>query len=321
VKKAVQHGSNLQISQTIGIGTRGYMPFEQGLGEPKFASDIYAVGAIALQCLTGVRPSSLLDENTYQFTWRHLCQVSKPMDNLLSKMVELMPANRCANAEEAKKALDRLIAPVNQQPIQPKPTAQPVKPQASPFNSPSTTKINRPVKAVTHPLPVINSPKPSPLIKSPVRSVTTPSNNHPFIMIIIWGSLAGIVALSQLFKGIDRKPSELLPNQASSSTETVISSADTTGTVLSIYERTQLTPVKTALVMANSAVKGGDMIKCKKQFDKFQVIWPTVEPMLKAKAGISYQQIDTGINMVKTAMESTHPDKGKVMEGLTEAIK
>jgi hypothetical protein len=76
--------------------------------------------------LTGVRPSNLLDENTYQFTWRHLCQVSTPMDNLLSKMVELMPANRYSNAKEAKKALDRLITPVSSPPVQPKPNSPPV---------------------------------------------------------------------------------------------------------------------------------------------------------------------------------------------------
>jgi serine/threonine protein kinase len=196
VKKAVQHGSNLQISQTIGIGTKGYMPFEQGLGEPKFASDIYAVGAIALQCLTGVRPSNLLDENTYQFTWRHLCQVSTPMDNLLSKMVELMPANRYSNAKEAKKALDRLITPVSPPPVQPKPTAQTVTPQLSPFNSsPSTTKINRPVKTAAPPIPVINSSQPAQPVKSPVQSVTVPTVSRRVTPVGLGLMSLGVVSL------------------------------------------------------------------------------------------------------------------------------
>jgi WD40 repeat protein/tRNA A-37 threonylcarbamoyl transferase component Bud32 len=222
VKKAVQHGNNLQISQTIGIGTKGYMPFEQGLGEPKFASDIYAVGAIALQCLTGVRPSNLLDENTYQFTWRHLCQVSTPMDNLLSKMVELMPANRYANANEAKKALDDLlITPVSPPPVQPKPTAQPVIPQPSPFNnSPSTTKINRPVKTAAPPIPVIiNNPTPAQPIKSPVQSVT-PQTSSPdrrkFLKLLGFGSVGaiGMVTISKILESTFDKSTNTLSGHA-----------------------------------------------------------------------------------------------------------
>jgi serine/threonine protein kinase len=323
--KAVRQATNLQISQTISIGTPGYMPSEQGIGNPKLASDVYAAGAIALQCLTGIHPFDLLDPDTSEFKWRHLCQVSDRVANVLHKMVAVSQANRYPNANEAKKAVDRLITPVSSPPVQPKPTARTVTPQSSPFNnSPSTTKINQPVKTVTPPLPVINSPQPAKPIKSSVKSFTPTYNNHPFIMIIIWISLAGIVALSQLFKGVDRKPSELSPSQTSSQTETTSSSTDTTvynTGALSVYEQGKLTTVKTALVMANAAAKSGEMTKSKKQFDKFQLLWPTVEPMLKAKAGGNYQRIDTGINMVKNAMKSTPPDKQKAIEGLNTAIR
>ena len=49
------------VTRSIGIGTAGYMPSEQAMGYPTSASDIYAVGAIALQCLTGQPPSQLFD--------------------------------------------------------------------------------------------------------------------------------------------------------------------------------------------------------------------------------------------------------------------
>ena len=42
---------------TIGIGTGGYMPMEQFNGKPAYASDIYAVGAIAIQAITGINPN------------------------------------------------------------------------------------------------------------------------------------------------------------------------------------------------------------------------------------------------------------------------
>jgi type IV pilus biogenesis protein CpaD/CtpE len=89
---------------------------------------------------------------------------------------------------------------------------------------------------------------------------------------------------------------------------------------LSAAEKTQLTPVKTALVMANTAIKGGNVAKAKEQFTKFSSLWPTVEPIVKAKAGASYPAIASGIETVKTAMSAATPDKAKAGEGLTTAI-
>ena len=90
---------------------------------------------------------------------------------------------------------------------------------------------------------------------------------------------------------------------------------------LSATEKTQLTAAKTALVMTNSAVKGGDMAKIKTQFEKFSGLFPAVEPILKAKAGDSYPAIASGIAEVKTAMTGGKLDKAKAQEGLTAAIK
>ncbi len=89
---------------------------------------------------------------------------------------------------------------------------------------------------------------------------------------------------------------------------------------LTAAEKTQLTPVKTALVMANTAIKGGNVAKAKEQFTKFSTAWPAVEPIVKAKAGASYPAIASGIEMVKTAMSAATPDKAKAGEGLTTAI-
>ena len=73
--------------------------------------------------------------------------------------------------------------------------------------------------------------------------------------------------------------------------------------------------------MANTAVKTGDMTKAKAQFDKFSTAWPTVEPIVQAKAGANYPMISSGIEMVKTAMSGATPDKAKAGEGLTTTIK
>lgn len=89
---------------------------------------------------------------------------------------------------------------------------------------------------------------------------------------------------------------------------------------LSAAEKSQLTPVKTALVMANTALKGGDVSKAKTQFAKVSSLWPTIQPVLKSKAGTSYPAIESGIEMTKTAMSAPTPDKVKAGQGLTTAI-
>ena len=105
-----------------------------------------------------------------------------------------------------------------------------------------------------------------------------------------------------------------------STTTTTTTGATTAGGALSATEKAQLTPVKTALVMTNTAVKSGNMTKAKAEFNKFTTLLPAVEPMLKAKAGANYPAIDSGINMVKTAMGSATPDKAKAGEGLKTAL-
>jgi LysM repeat protein len=91
-------------------------------------------------------------------------------------------------------------------------------------------------------------------------------------------------------------------------------------TALSVAEKAQLTPVKAALTMANTAIKGGNIAKAKESFTKFSSLWPAVEPIVKSKAGASYPAIASGIEMVKTAMSAATPDKAKAGEGLTTAL-
>ncbi|MDJ0799315.1 MAG: tetratricopeptide repeat protein [Calothrix sp. MO_167.B12] len=77
-----------EIKQTIAIGTPGYIPSEQAQGSPKFSSDIYAVGIIGIQALTGLEPSQLSkDTITNEIVWREEAQVTPELAHLLDKMV------------------------------------------------------------------------------------------------------------------------------------------------------------------------------------------------------------------------------------------
>lgn len=55
---------------TVSIGTRSYMPMEQMIGHPGFYSDIYAVGIIVIQALTGVVPKDLNVGHDGEIIWR-----------------------------------------------------------------------------------------------------------------------------------------------------------------------------------------------------------------------------------------------------------
>ncbi len=77
-----------QTKTTIVIGTPGYMPGEQTQGTPKFSSDIYALGIITIQALTGLSPEQLeKDVETNEIIWQNHAVVSPEFAQFVDKMV------------------------------------------------------------------------------------------------------------------------------------------------------------------------------------------------------------------------------------------
>lgn len=102
---------------TIAIGTPGYMPTEQGRGRPRPNSDIYALGMIAIQALTGMNPTQLTEESDDgEIVWRHLANVSEDLAAILTKMVRYHFKNRYQTAAEALAALQQVNNPLLPQP-------------------------------------------------------------------------------------------------------------------------------------------------------------------------------------------------------------
>lgn len=98
------------IPATIAIGTPGYMPSEQARGRPRPASDIYGLGIIGIQALTGLNPTQLLeDSDTGEIMWEHHVKVSPALANVLTKMVRYHFQERYESATEALQALTPLI--------------------------------------------------------------------------------------------------------------------------------------------------------------------------------------------------------------------
>ncbi|AFY81746.1 serine/threonine-protein kinase [Oscillatoria acuminata] len=105
--------------QTMAIGTRGYMPNEQAAGRPQFNSDIYALGIIAIQALTGLNPDPKTgglpqDSTTGEISWRQLAKVSDNLANIIDKMVLQDYRQRYQNGTEALQAILSLSHPVVQ---------------------------------------------------------------------------------------------------------------------------------------------------------------------------------------------------------------
>ncbi|WNZ46372.1 CHASE2 domain-containing protein [Leptolyngbya boryana CZ1] len=94
---------------TIGIGTQGYMPPEQCAGNPRLNSDLYAVGMIGIQALTGLPPSQLQeDPETGEIAWRDRAIVSGSLAAILSKLVHRDYRSRYQSAKSAIEDLAQL---------------------------------------------------------------------------------------------------------------------------------------------------------------------------------------------------------------------
>lgn len=99
-----------QQTATVAIGTPGYMPTEQGQGKPRPNSDIYALGIIAIQALTGVPVSQLQeDPDTGEINWQHLIPVNPELVAILTKMVRYHFKERYQTATEALQACRDLV--------------------------------------------------------------------------------------------------------------------------------------------------------------------------------------------------------------------
>ncbi|UBF25302.1 CHASE2 domain-containing protein [Kovacikia minuta CCNUW1] len=113
-----QEENDDQSDVTVGIGTKGYMPTEQSSGKPRPNSDVYAVGMIGIQALTGLFPSKLkerLDPHSGEIQWREKARVSQAFADILDGMVRYDYRSRYQSAIDVLKDLEKL--PVTPAPL------------------------------------------------------------------------------------------------------------------------------------------------------------------------------------------------------------
>ncbi|NES23707.1 MAG: serine/threonine protein kinase [Symploca sp. SIO3E6] len=98
-----------QVCLTMSMGALEYMSAEQLRGKPRPSSDIYALGMIAIQGLTGMRPDQLPeDRETGEVVWQKEAKVSNAIAAILSKMVSYHFKDRYQSVTEVQEAFKSL---------------------------------------------------------------------------------------------------------------------------------------------------------------------------------------------------------------------
>jgi serine/threonine protein kinase len=146
----VPRGAQGSTFSTITIGSHGYMAMEQMAGNPNFSSDLYALGLVAIQSLTGIKPLELpKNQNTNEFIWTNRAQVSPEVEHFITKLVRYDFRQRFFSANEALKSLNVIASRAGffQNKPYPQPLPPPIQPAAFPQNQPP---VRQPVQPQFH---------------------------------------------------------------------------------------------------------------------------------------------------------------------------
>ncbi|MEO1620087.1 MAG: protein kinase [Cyanobacteria bacterium J06632_3] len=164
-----------QASGTIAIGTHGYMPIEQVSGKPRMSSDLYAVGKIAIQALTGLLPTQFREDEDGNIIWRDQAEVSDGLGTFLDKMVHDYHKLRYQSSQEALQALQQLnqTAPPAYTPTEIGDVATQLPPDAQqPVSSPPPISAN----------PIPANPVPASPASPPPSPTATPTQIDPAVI-------------------------------------------------------------------------------------------------------------------------------------------
>ncbi len=102
--KQLQPGHASQ--QTVVIGTHGYASPEQLAGHPRVSSDLYSLGIIAAQALTGIPPHMLEQHpETGNLVWQPFAKADRRLITIVNKLTEYHFRNRYSSAIEVLRDL------------------------------------------------------------------------------------------------------------------------------------------------------------------------------------------------------------------------
>lgn len=177
--RTVVMGAQDQPSQSIVVGTPGFMSSEQMAGYPVFSSDLFSLGITAIYMLTGRMPQMIeSDPSTGSLNWHvYAPNLSPSFRESIDRSIKLHPKERYQSAEEMQTAL--LSHPNTLSIDEPLPPTEPVSwvlrshqtilpnQQESSFQTEQNAQTNSPETLSALPQPTkVNKPKPSRYIVS-----------------------------------------------------------------------------------------------------------------------------------------------------------
>jgi eukaryotic-like serine/threonine-protein kinase len=102
-----------EFVRTVGILSPGYTPDEQFHGKPEFCSDLYALGMVMIQAMTGKHPNSLQRNANLKLIWRDFLPSNFNYDldflDLIDRMVHQNWQLRYQSADDILEVLSLVI--------------------------------------------------------------------------------------------------------------------------------------------------------------------------------------------------------------------
>ncbi len=213
-------------SATVAIGTPGYMPTEQGQGRPRHNSDIYSLGIIAIEALTGVAPMDLPeDPQTGELIWEHLVPVSRELTEVLNLMVRYHFKERYQNATAVLEAINLF--------------ADDLVPQQYPQVRPQST-LSQDSRVLT--IAVAPTQKSQGIQSVPQQRVPRASKGPDFLQILILLALAGGAAFgtSAIVKNVNGFANNFTSGTASVNCSAIVAANSNVRSEPSIYTNTNI---------------------------------------------------------------------------------
>jgi serine/threonine-protein kinase len=153
---AVKRVSSAGDDGTVAIGSHGYMPVEQMAGNPNFSSDLFALGLVAIEALSGVKPLDIpKDPRTQEFLWTSRNMLSPDVQRFVSTLTRRNARERFVSAKEALAALNSIAANVGFFNARPAASvaAAPLHYAPSPVEIPPTVIVSPQQRLIRQPLP------------------------------------------------------------------------------------------------------------------------------------------------------------------------
>lgn len=150
------------------VGTPGYMASEQSQGKPRPNSDLYSLGIIGIQALTGQQPSQFQEDVDGELIWRDQAEVGEELAQVLTQMVRPYFKLRYQTAAEALQALQPSGQHDVVTPTPPSLTSPPLgQPTATEYTQIEPTQVATPLAPPASHVPAA-SPRPqAPAAKKP----------------------------------------------------------------------------------------------------------------------------------------------------------